>query len=224
MSEAQQQEARQRIVAAKELLETTKRNLQLVDAQIQLLQRERPGLQLAADVSSEHRAAWFGAEDSEDNENGIDLGANATLADFGPQTPHRGIIRVQEDAAFVCTDILVAWREEGADIGQPLFAEKMEDNSNNLGLRLLDGNTGRSLINGMIEGPLDRDRGIVPFSYLSSIRSGLGANIKNRLFSEFTIPRAGTVRVEVYKLGAVDSVNVTSRAFVSLLGYKVYGA
>jgi hypothetical protein len=62
------------------------------------------------------------------------------------------------------------------------------------------------------------------------VRPGLGANVKNSLFAEFTIPRAGEVRVEVFNLVdpfdtlAPDPAFPKQRLFLSLFGYKVYGA
>lgn len=213
-------EMRAKFEAAKELLDTTKRNLQLVDTQIQALQGGRVAVERAADVSSEHRVAWFGAVDALDGLPGINLGGSV-VGDFGWESPHRGIIRVQEDAAFVVTNILAIRRNES--VFGPFFAEEIDQNTAILMLRLTDGNTGRSLITGMTEGPKDLDRGALSFSSLSSIRSGLGANVKNKLFAEFTLPRASVVHAEVYNVG--ERVDATRRrAFVSLFGYKVYGA
>jgi hypothetical protein len=159
------------ILAARELLTATKRTLQVLDEQIVVLQNGRVAVSTADDVSSEHRFAMFGAVDSLDGDNGIDLGSGDAVDGFGFQNPKRGIIRIQEDAAFVCTNILVA-------IGA---TEETEDS--------------------------------------------LGSNVKNKLFSEFTIPRAGAVRAEVYNMGIWNGENdYTMRAFVSLVGYKVFGA
>jgi hypothetical protein len=172
----------------------------------------------------------FGAVDSLDGDNGIDLGSGDAVDGFGFQNPKRGIIRIQEDAAFVCTNILVAIgateETEDSEMRLRIFeGEALDDFSINPMLRLIDGNTGRNLINGMTTGPLDKDRGAIPFSYISSYRPGLGSNVKNKLFSEFTIPRAGAVRAEVYNMGIWNGENdYTMRAFVSLVGYKVFGA
>jgi hypothetical protein len=73
---------------------------------------------------------------------------------------------------------------------------------------------------------LDRDRGAVPLSFLSSFRFGLGSNFKNSIFSEFTIPRAGVVRVEAFNMAPqfFGENNLPERLFLTLYGYKVYGA
>lgn len=228
------------VAAARELLAATKRSLQVVDDQITVLQRGRLPIQPAEDVSSEHRVAWFGAVDSADGLNGIDLGTQNVPSAFGFDNPHRGIIRVEEDAAFVCTNVMVAiayvtptdslkrpiqFMEGEGDENIPSFANTTFSIVNPL-LRLTDGNTGRNLINGMTQTPKDLDRGAVPFSYLSSFRRGLGSNVKGKLFSEFTIPRAGTVRAEVFNMGLIQASagdNVAARAFVTLFGFKVYG-
>lgn len=235
---AEQDLARSKIEVARELLTSTKRNLQIVDAHLERLNGERVPLTPAQDVSSEHRAYWIGAVDADDGMDGIRLG-RAVNAETGFGHPHRGIIRNQEDAAFVCTDIMVALGEGrvetvpggqwpvGAYIPFTQFYENWTDRGQSFipYLRLSDGNTGRSLITGMTVGPLDRDRGAVPFSYFSSIRPGLGSNVKNRLFSEFTIPRAGVVHVDVFNLTSVNFPQGQSigRACVSLVGYKVWG-
>ncbi len=225
----------QKISAARELLSSTKRYLQIVDDQIATLQDGRSGVELSDDVSTEHRVAWFGAVDDTDLGDGIVLGPNNQQASHGFGNPKTGTIRVQEDAAFVCTDILLAIAFgqnvtiEGNTVFQYLqFSEDVVNSDKTLEinpfLRLTDANTGRNLINGMSEGPLDRGRGIVPFSYLSSFRPGLGPNIKNRLFSEFTIPRAGTVKAEVFDIGSLGTSALIGRVCVTLFGFKVYGA
>ncbi len=224
--------------AARDLLSATKRNLQLVEEQIGTLQEGRSAVTLASDVSTEHRVAWLGAVDVNDDQPGIDLGnlnfdefdelgngANAYWGSFGFQNAKSGILRNQEDAAFVCTDIFVALQLTSPTVG--FSNDAILGESVNPYLRLTDGNTGRTLITGMTVGPLDKDRGAVPFSYLSSIRPWLGANVKNKLFSEFTIPRAGIVRAEVFNLGipGFSTENpLSARAWVSLFGFKVYGA
>ncbi len=219
-----------KLEAARELLEATKRSLQLVDEQIVLLQRGREGLVLADDVSSEHKTSWLGAVDDADGLNGIRV-AEADMS-VGIQNPKYGTIRNQEDAAFICTNIFVSLARgrvtDGVYVPFLQFTETVEDTVN-LGeniscmLRLSDGNSGRSLITGMSMGPKDLDRGAVSFSALSSFRNGLGANFKNKLFSEFTIPRAGVVRVEVMNVGE-EAADEVIRACVSLFGYKVFGA
>jgi hypothetical protein len=223
------------IAAAKELLDTTKRNLQLVDAQLARLRDGRSAVMTAHDVSSEHRPYFIGAIDDNDGLNGIALRQPPTIRK-GFDNPYTGTLRNQEDAAFVCTDVLVAVGE-GTMVPGNLrpFREMFEDWVNTLDfdpipyLRLTDGNTGRNLITGMTVDPLDRDRGALPFSYFTSVRPGLGSNIKNRLFSEFTIPRAGTVKAEVFDLspGASGGVLLPAatrpRVCVTLLGFKVYG-
>jgi hypothetical protein len=227
------------------LLTTSKRNLQLLDEYLNAL-RGRDPVSLADDVASEHKAAWLGAVSDEDGSTGVYLGqinqlqGSPTYPDnFGWDNKKTGKIRNQEDAAFVCTNILLAIRVSDATdvsvpetVGFPL-------NTNLAGilpfLRLSDGNTGRNLIVGSTSGTLatgqtdstvEQDRGAVPFSALSSIRPGFGADIKNKLFSEFTIPRSGVVNVEVYNLFHSTSAPVEryGRAYVTLLGYKVFGA
>ncbi len=228
--------------AARELLTTTKRNLQLVDAQLQILQGGRVGVQSADDVSSEHRAMWQGAVDANDGSNGILIGSGDLATSFGFNNPKYGIIKNQEDAAFVCTSILVAqgFATEDSDQDVTTIVEDGDGAAGDVSLgdnyllRLTDGNTGRSLIAGMSTGtvvagmtlpPIDLDRGVVPFSYISSFRGGRGADYKNKLFSEFTIPRAGNVRATVYNMGVWRNDNTRiMRVYVSLLGYKVFGA
>ncbi len=235
-----------KLEAASELLFATKRNLQLVDEHIALLQQGRSAVELASDVSSEHRAMWLGARDDLDHNNGIQLGAANDAASFGFNNPKTGTIRNQEDAAFVCTDILVAIA--GGTTALPFSTGFREDEygptNQPLGgncvvnplLRLTDGNTGRDLIAGTTTGTIiasadgvtqpnvNNDRGAIPFSYISSLRPGLGSNVKNRLFSEFTIPRAGSVKATVYNLGVWSTADSSVvRVCVSLLGYKVYG-
>jgi hypothetical protein len=91
--------------------------------------------------------------------------------------------------------------------------------------RLTDQNTGRALVVGSTVGPFDRDRGAVPLNYFSSSRNGAGPTFKNSLFSEFTLPRAATVKVELYNLGVLAGGLPENdlRAFVTLFGYRVYG-
>lgn len=230
----------EKLLAARDLLVSTRRTLQLVDEKIEKVKEGRVAVQTAGDVSSEHRVSWFGATDDNDRQNGIKVFSfdpstgNGTPTGFG--NPYRGTIRIQEDAAFVCTRILVANKinlfpyssyPNGAFTEQP---QDTEDNPfSNVLIRLTDGNTGRNLTPGISTGPFDRDRGVVPLSFLSSIRYGLGSNFKNSHFSEFTIPRAGVVRVEAYntapKLISAPYENLADeRLFVTLFGYKVYGA
>jgi len=217
----------EKLLAARDLLFSTRRTLQLVDEEVAKIKEGRVAVEAARDVSSEHRVAWFGATDDNDHENGIAVSNAAT--GFG--NPYRGTVRMQEDAAFVCTRIMVAVRTKATPLGQETFIETPQDTPffqrQNVLLRMLDGNTGRNLTPGISTGPFDRDRGAIPLSFLSSFRFGLGSNFKNSLFSEFTLPRASTVRIEAFNM--VDSTNISelqvvSRLFVSLYGYKVYGA
>lgn len=230
----------EKLLAARDLLVSTRRTLQLVDDEIAKLNDSRVAVETARDVSSEHRVAWFGAVDDNDHQNGIQVfsyapGVGGSPTGFG--NPYRGTVRVQEDAAFVCTRVMVAMRASyplGGVVNYPdgIFIESPQDTGDfplsNVLVRLLDGNTGRNLTPGLTTGPLDRDRGAVPLSALSSIRFGLGSNFKNSLFSEFTIPRAGTVRVEAFNMAPqtpdfFDAVP-PQRLYLSLFGYKVYGA
>jgi hypothetical protein len=235
----------QKIEAARELLIVSKRNLQLIDTQIALLQEERVAVSPADDVSSEHRVAWLGAVDDADPNSpgrfrdfsGISLGDATNLLNFGWNSRKTGTIRNQEDAAFVCTNILcaVAWEadEPFLRVSENAFFDPSADGTPIYPmLRLLDGNTGRSLVTGMTTGtlntgqtsaPINNDLGAVPFSFFTSPRPGLGLNVKNKLFSEFTIPRGGTVKAEVFNLGDASAAAGTLRAFVSLFGYKVFG-
>lgn len=231
----------EKLLAARDLLASTRRTLQLVDEELAKVKDGRVALETASDVSTEHRVAWFGATDDNDHQNGIQVfsytpGVGGSPTGFG--NPYRGTIRVQEDAAFICTRVMVAMRVTAPQ--QPLsaypdgiFIEDPQSSEtypySNIAVRLVDGNTGRNLTPGISTGPFDRDRGVIPLSFLSSIRFGLGSNWKNSIFSEFTIPRAGTVRVEAYNLApqvtnpALEEVN-NERLFLSLYGYKVYGA
>jgi len=221
-------DANAKIEAARELLTATKQSLQLVGEQIAILQQGRVAVAPADDVSTEHRPSFLGALDDSDGSNGILF--TTALAAFGFQNPRTGTIRNQEDAAFVCTQVLVALKSETS--GSVAFVEDMFINGDgpdsfNPMLRLTDANTGRTLIagNAGVTGvPVpDNMYGAVPFSYISSFRPGLGSNVKNKLFSEFTIPRSGPVKVEVFNVGLPGSAPSQYRAFVSLLGYKVYG-
>ena len=231
-----------------ELLASTKRKIQLVDEHIATIHGGRVAVQTADDVASEHRAAFFGAIDDGDQSPGILIGAENDVASFGFSNPKTGTVRVQEDAAFVCTDVLVAiaHAQKPTPPATPVwtFIENYFDGSglsciNNCFMRLVDKNTGRNLVNGMtqdlivratnaatIKNGADLDRGAVSLSYFPSIRPGLGSNVKNKLFSEFTIPRAGAVGVELFNLGAFfDNAPVhIMRVWITLLGYKVYGA
>lgn len=229
----------EKLLAARDLLVSTRRTLQLVDDEVAKLKDSRVAVETARDVSSEHRVAWFGAVDDNDHQNGIQV---FSYDENGPSptgfgNPYRGTVRVQEDAAFVCTRIMVAMRVSYANEGairypNGLFVEAPQDTGDfpfsDVLVRLTDGNTGRNLTPGLTTGPLDRDRGAVPLSALSSIRFGLGSNFKNSLFSEFTIPRAGTVRVEAFNMAPQAFPFLDpfppQRLFLSLFGYKVYGA
>lgn len=233
-----------KIEAALSLLATSKRNLQLLDEQIATLQEGRRAVEPADDVSSEHRTSWLGVIDDDDSSNGINLGtigAPGAAENLGWNNPKTGKIRNQQDAAFVCTNIMLAVRL--GDLSPA--ADNISENANFISfsgdplvmpmLRLTDGNTGRNLVTGLTTGtlavgqtsaPVDLDRGAVPFSYLSSIRPGFGADVRNKLFSEFTIPRSGVVSVEVFNLGIELGVTTNSfaRVYVTLFGYKVFGA
>jgi len=215
----------EKLLAARDLLVSTRRTLQLVDEEIAAVKEGRTAVETAHDVSSEHRVAWFGATDDNDRENGIQI--NNVATGFG--NPYRGTVRMQEDAAFVCTRIMVAVRTRV--FGREVFIESPQDAPDadyaNVLIRMTDGNTGRNLTPGISTGPYDRDRGAIPLSFLSSIRFGLGSNFKNSLFSEFTLPRASTVRVEAFNMVSAQPLveaQESSRLFLSLYGYKVYGA
>lgn len=221
------------IVALRELVAASRRNLQLVEHSIDALQGGRVAVEPASDVASEHKTAWFGVVDDYDGQDGVFLGVigDATQFGFVPLTQHKGLIRIQEDAAFVVTDVMVALAL--GERGFPVTAEdtlyNFEEGVDNLNvapfLRLTDSNTGRNLITGETLGPADKDRGAVPFSYFSSMRPGLGSNVKNRLFAEFTLPRASAVRVEVFNLAPFSGGSAQFyRAYVTLFGYKVFGA
>lgn len=222
----------EKLMAARDLLVSTRRTLQLVDEEIDKVKEGRIAVAAAGDVSSEHRVAWFGAVDDNDKQNGIKVfdQINGQPSPVGFENPYRGTIRVQEDAAFVCTRVLVATR---AGVGSPqtypdgLFYEEPQPSFIDVLISLTDGNTGRNLTPGITVGPFDRDRGAVPLAFLSSFRPGLGSNFKNSHFSEFTIPRAGTVRVTAYNTAeqrAVFENAQPARLFLTLFGYKVYGA
>ena len=234
----------EKLLAARDLLVSTRRTLQLVDEEIDKVKEGRIAVQTAGDISSEHRVAWFGATDDNDHQNGILAQFTDPVSGSSPtglDNPYRGTVRVQEDAAFVCTNIMVATKVfsslTGNDFPNGRFSE------DNLGVapgiagdgalftfsvRLTDGNTGRNLTPGVTTGPDDKDKGAIPLSFLSSFRKGLGSNVKNSYFSEFTIPRAGAVRVEVYnldlRLPAGFSLTSRVRLYLTLFGYKVYGA
>ena len=226
----------EKLLAARDLLVSTRRTLQLVDEELARVKDGRVAVETASDVSSEHRVAWFGTIDDNDRQNGIQVYKGAFLG--GPESPTgfghspRGTIRIQEDAAFVCTRIMVAMRvganferyPDGVFSESPQSSE--EDSISNVLIRLTDGNTGRNLTPGITTGPLDRDRGAVPLSFLSSFRFGLGSNFKNSIFSEFTIPRAGVVRVEAFNMAPqfFGENSLPERLFLTLYGYKVYGA
>lgn len=230
----------QKIDAAIELLSSTRRNLNLVDEHLKALNDGRIPMETASDVSTEHRFAMFSALDANDQKPGILLGSVREAASFGFANPYNGIIRVQEDAAFVCTNIVVAVSlPTQITIEPPEEAYRFSENAGVIVddqnaqvvvpyLRLRDANTGRSLITGLTEAPLDRDRGAIPFTYMASFRPGLGSNIKSQFFAEFTIPRAGVVRAEVFNMGQSPGRDSDAfgrpRAYVSLIGYKVYGA
>ena len=221
-----QDQAQEKLEAARELLATTRRNIQIIDERIGTLQQGRPALALAADVSSEHRTAFLSAVSDVDKSNGIRIGEEGDPASYGFHNPKTGIVRIQEDAAFVCTDILVALSPKPTQIVEAADSGALASNVLNPWLRLTDVNTGRNLVSGFTTGPMDLDRGAIPATYLTSARRGLGLNAKNKLFSEFTIPRAGSVRVTVFNMGGdfVIGSQFTMRVFVTLMGYKVLGA
>ena len=221
----------QNVQAIVDLLTATKRDLQLVDKHISALAGRRPALDVDDDVPSEHRVAFLGVTDDNDGLRGILFSAFSDAANFGlmPNTKHTGTIRNDDDAAFVVTDVLMT----AAVItnGALLFFENPEGpptvsvSKTELALRLTDQASGRSLITGMTQGPQDLDRGVVPLPYLSAIRPGLGSAFKNSLFSEYTVPRGGTVRAEVFNMATATAEDTDQmRVFVTLLGFKVYGA
>lgn len=237
--------------AMRELLAATQRDLQLVDLALAELSNGRVPVSPADDVSTEHRAAWLGAVDVFDGQDGINMGALNAAASYGFNNVKTGVIRNQEDAAFVVTNVLVAVAAGTAALP---FASGFDEGENIIGitpvvggtfpvsavllpmLRLTDGSSGRSLIEGsnaQVAGGAGTgmggglESGFVPFSAIGSIRQGLGANYKSSLFSEFTLPRKATVKVEVVNAGVlpdVDAPTFLGRACVTLFGYKVYGA
>lgn len=209
----------EKLLAARDLLLSAKHNLQLLDAEIEQLKAGRKAVALSDDSSSEHRTALFGAVDDNDGDNGIRVVGTASQP-FGQA--FTGTIRVQEDAAFVVTQILVAGQRPVDVLGNE-FMESMLLLPP-IFVALKDGNTGRNLTPGVGVGPHDQDRGAVPLSTLSSFRAGLGANYKNSLFSEFVIPRAGTIKVTLWDAAGSSDRDVECRVFVTLLGYKVLGA
>lgn len=227
----------EKLFAARDLLVSTRRTLQLVDEELAKVKEGRVAVETASDVSSEHRVAWFGATDDNDRQNGIqvfsyDVTNGGSPTGFG--NPYRGTIRIQEDAAFVCTRVMAAVRvNAGSSYPEGVFSESPQSDPeqpfSDVLVRLTDGNTGRNLTPGITTGPFDRDRGAVPLSFLSSFRFGLGSNFKNSIFSEFTIPRAGVVRVEAYNMApqvqpVYETPPIPERLFLTLYGYKVYGA
>jgi len=226
---------RVKLDAARELLLATKRDLQLVDEQLAILNDGRIPVMPADDVSTEHRAYFLSAVDDRDQQNGILLGAQNDPNTFGFSNAKIGYLRNQEDAAFVVTGIFGAIQIVRSSPNPPFFIEDYADDGS-FGaddstidplLRITDVATGRNLVAGMSTGPFSLDRGVVPLSYISSIRPGLGSNMKNALFSEFTVPRSGDVRVEVFNMGVCSlsgEDSISSRVFLSLVGYKVYGA
>ncbi len=235
--------------AARELLEASKRDLQVVELAIEEISKGRIPVVPADDVSTEHRIAWLGAVDDLDKRDGINIGALNVASSYGFNNVKTGTIYNQEYGAFVCTDILVAVATAPSATA-PLFSNGfMEDEiarvtsggGLNVGaalmpmLRLTDGSSGRALVEGNnaqlpggsgtgMGGALES--GFDPFSAIGAFRPGLGAVYKNRLFAEFTLPRKATVKVEVVNAGV--SVNTPpadiGRVCVSLLGYMVYGA
>ncbi len=229
--------ASEKINAAVELLNATKRNIQLLDEHLEKLQSGRSAVVPADDVSSEHRSSFLGVADDLDQGSGIFLGLTSLASNFGWENPHTGTIRNEQDAAFVCTSILCTWGTVGGDddvldrtefefISEAPYRYINNDTQDIFiypFLRLVDGSSGKNLITGMTEGPKDLDRGAVPFGYISGLRAGLGSNFRNALFSEFTIPRSGIVRAEVFNMGTPEAGEVALRALVTLVGYKVYG-
>jgi hypothetical protein len=168
----------------------------------------------------------LGALDDHDHQNGINYameGVGAT-SQKGLATPLTGTVRNQEDAAFVCTNIFVAQQANMNDIAN-VFTEGFENPfaEVNLLVRFTDMNTGRNLVSGFSTGPTDLDRGLIPLSYLSSSRFGMAAAVKNKLFAEFTIPRAGAVRVELFDAELDSDSGLNTRFFFTLFGFKVYG-
>lgn len=231
----------EKLLAARDLLASTRRTLQLVDEELDKVKEGRVAVETASDVSTEHRVAWFGATDDSDHQNGIKVFSYNQTTGGSPTgfgNPYRGTVRMQEDAAFVCTRIMVAMRStapsDSTAYPDGVFTESPQSTEDepyaNIVLRLVDGNTGRNLTPGISTGPFDRDRGVIPLSFMSSIRYGLGPNWKNSIFSEFTIPRAGAVRVEAYNLAprtlpfGFPVTIADGRLFLTLFGYKVYGA
>lgn len=220
----------QQLAAARQLLGATKMSLQLVDEHIAQLEREDVPLQLASDISSEHRVWWCGAVDDLDGLDGIAIMKAGVTPTAGWGNPKGGMCRNQADAAFVVTDVMICQQRFQAD-GSAVLQEGFDAGSNGVQdasqiyIRLTDLNTGRALITGSTVGPFDRDRGAVPLSYISSSRAGSGPTFKNSLFSEFTLPRAAVVKVELFNLADINAGFPDSdlRAFVSLYGYRVLG-
>ena len=92
----------EKLLAARDLLVSTRRTLQLVDDELSKVKEGRVAVETASDVSSEHRVAWFGATDDNDRQNGIAV-FTYSFENGGSPTgfgnPYRGTIRTQEDAA-----------------------------------------------------------------------------------------------------------------------------
>ncbi len=220
----------EQVKAAVELLTATKRNLQIVDEHIAQLRQGRPAIQAPSAVSTEHRVYWLGTSDDIDMQPGVNMGDPNAVTTYGPNNPKTGTIRNQEDAAFVCTDIMVACGKKlDADTDDrkivSLFSNSQSlvfDAPSTLVARFRDGDTGRHIVTGKPDARFGPDV-FVPLSSLSSFRVGTGSNKKNALFSEFTIPRAGTVKVDLVNLGPDENEDGSLRIFVTLLGYKVYG-
>lgn len=231
--------------AMRELLAATQRDLQLVDLALADLSKGRIPVSPADDVSTEHRATWLGAVDVFDGNDGINMGAFDDAGSYGFNNVKTGVIRNQEDAAFVCTNILVAIARGAATTTPFSFGFEENENFEQIAgtpaiallpmIRLTDGSSGRSLVEGnnaQIAGGAGQgmggglESGFIPASALGSFRYGLGANYKDSLFSEFTLPRKATVKVEVVNAGVLNDApsSALGRVCVTLLGYKVYGA
>lgn len=234
-----------KIEAMRELLSATQRDLQLVDIALADLEKGRIPVLPANDVSTEHRVSWLGAVDDLDGNDGVNIGALDVASSYGFNNVKTGTIRNQEDAAFVVTDIFVAVATGAATTTPFSFGFQEDEMLQQIAgtpsvailpmLRLRDGSSGRSLIEGnnaQINGGSGLgmggalEAGFVPFSAIGAFRPGLGSVFKNALFSEFTLPRKATVKVEIVNAGVLNDEpsSALGRVCVSLFGYKVYGA